>query len=384
MNKKLAFSSLTFLLGGLLLSSCGEAAIPSAPRANSNVTGISFQISTFTFENIGESFTLEPTITYKPGTTQEATLKWVNSNPKAVSLVDKVVTAKSFGSSTITAIAGNYSVACTFTVKDNSEEIVFEIDSKTLKLKPGSISPLSVSVNGTPISSGVRWASSNEDVATVSDGLVTAVNEGEADISATYNSQTVKCHVTVSNEAVEFTITVSPSAKSINVGESFDLVVETNDPTAVVSFSSSNSQVATVSNSGHVEGAKKGSAVITASANGKSATCNVTVTEAVDPQKDAEVYFFLDYNNIDPDDESGEKLLARVKWYRNQPLKDIKPADPTTPSDPAFPYFIGWSDHSIIDSKDQLWDFETRTLGYRYTQFLYGIWSDVPKGEFLK
>ena len=50
--------------------------------------------------------------------------------------------------------------------------------------------------------------------------------------------------------------------------------------------------------------------------------------------------------------------------------------------DPAFPYFIGWSTHPIIDTKDNLWDLNRDTVAdlpmVSYTVILYGQWMDVP------
>lgn len=58
----------------------------------------------------------------------------------------------------------------------------------------------------------------------------------------------------------------------------------------------------------------------------------------------------------------------------------LTPPD-TTPTnamatDPAFPNFLGWSSHTIIDSEEDLWDFETDMIlsGERTYLYLYGIW----------
>ena len=72
-------------------------------------------------------------------------------------------------------------------------------------------------------------------------------------------------------------ISLNRSSASVQVGSSVTLTA-TATPSGTVTWTTSNNGVATVSN-GVVRGVSKGSATITTTANGKSATCSVTVTE---------------------------------------------------------------------------------------------------------
>ena len=187
------------------------------------------------------------------------------------------------------------------------------------------------------------------------------------------------CNVLVSNDAPEdFTITLSSSSLSLVKNSTAQLTAYTSQP-ATVTWSTSDSSVCNVDDSGLIRANKVGNAQITASANGKSAFCTITVSEEREEDKKVDIYFFLDYNNVDMEDETGTKLLAHFKWYQDVPLKDADelPANPTTSSDPAFPYFIGWSSHTIIDQKSDLWDINTDVVGASYHLNLYGIWSDT-------
>ena len=105
-----------------------------------------------------------------------------------------------------------------------------------------------------------------------------------------------------------------------------------------------------------------------------------------DDGKECTVYFFIDYNNIDENDKTGTKLLAKFKWYGDRPISEsgLVPSNPTQAMDPAFPYFIGWSNHTIIDTKDDLWNMTSDVIGNGYYFYLYGIWSDVSVGEFTR
>lgn len=391
MNKNIKALLLTTALGAFLLAGCNQA--PAQSKTKSEVKEVSFPIQSYTFEYPSEQFELTPTIIYREGATiKNPSLRWVNSNPKAVSMSvtgsTAHITALSVGTSYVSVIADEFKQAvCKFTVNDHSEEIIFTLNYQSLSLKPSETAQFVASVNGSEVSSGVKWSSNNESVATIdSNGLLTAGEEGNATITAKYNTVTVTCPVTVSSEAVEFELSVSPSSKSINVGEDFDLLVTKNIPEIEVSFVSSNPAVASVDNNGHVIGLKKGSSTITVSGNGKSATCVVTVSEPVDPDKDVTLFFFIDYNNVDINDETGTKLLASFDWYSGRTLAGAPvPANPSQYLDPAFPYFIGWSTHTIIDSATDLWKMETSTIPQNISfLFLYGIWSDVPQGEFIK
>ncbi len=87
--------------------------------------------------------------------------------------------------------------------------------------------------------------------------------------------------------------TINPTSKTINEGESFKItatVTGSNDKT--VKWSSKDSSIAQVDNSGKVIGVKKGNTDIIAESNGIKRTCKVTVNEVkkvekkVEPPKD--------------------------------------------------------------------------------------------------
>lgn len=131
----------------------------------------------------------------------------------------------------------------------------------------------------------INWTSSNTSVATVStSGLVTAKGVGSATIIATTadGGKTAYCTVSVVASSVAVTsVTMSRTTASLNVGETVTLsaTVAPSDATDKnITWSSSNTSVATVSG-GTVTAKAVGSATITATAGGKTATCTVTVTD---------------------------------------------------------------------------------------------------------
>lgn len=86
--------------------------------------------------------------------------------------------------------------------KSTSAEVTdISLDQTTLSLKVGETAKLKAAT--TPADAEVTWKSSNEKIATVKDGVVTAVAAGEATITATAGEKTAECAVTVTAAAVD-------------------------------------------------------------------------------------------------------------------------------------------------------------------------------------
>ena len=127
----------------------------------------------------------------------------------------------------------------------------------------------------------ITWSSSNTSVATVSNGVVKAVGFGTATITAkSNNGKTASCSVTVNPIAVSGVSLNKTSLSFTGTGSSQTLtatVSPSNATNKTLTWSSSNTSVATVSN-GVVKAVGFGTATITAkSNNGKTASCSVTV-----------------------------------------------------------------------------------------------------------
>lgn len=132
----------------------------------------------------------------------------------------------------------------------------------------------------------VSFSSSNEAVATVSaDGTVKAVGEGSAVVTAKAGDLTASCSVAVKGTEqadVPATNTLFLQSSggltgqfSMNPGETAS--VEVVGSSAPVTWSSSDSQIATVDASGIVTGVSSGSAIITAVVDGQTLTIEVLV-----------------------------------------------------------------------------------------------------------
>ena len=135
----------------------------------------------------------------------------------------------------------------------------------------------------------VTWTSSNTAVATVENGVVTAVGKGTATITASSASDpavTDTCEVTVTNPVTGITLT--PGKLALTVGEKQTLTATVEpagaDDSTVV-WTSGDAKVATVDQNGKVTAVGAGTTTITATAGGKSATCDVTVSTKPVPIK---------------------------------------------------------------------------------------------------
>lgn len=124
-----------------------------------------------------------------------------------------------------------------------------------------------------------KWKSSDTKILTVdSDGKIKTKKSGKAKITLT-TSKMVKVVITVTVKPAPKKITLNKSKITLKKGKSTKLTYSITKKTYTnVTFSSSNKKVVSVNKYGKIKALKKGTATITAkTANGKRATCKVTV-----------------------------------------------------------------------------------------------------------
>lgn len=131
----------------------------------------------------------------------------------------------------------------------------------------------------------VAWSSSDTEVATVDEtGKVKAIKEGSATITAKAGVKTAECKVTVCIPVTS--IELDKTRLELKENETVKLIATVKPDNATdktVTWTSSDSEVVSVDNSGEVVALKGGTATITAQAGEKTATCTVIVfSEAVD------------------------------------------------------------------------------------------------------
>ena len=156
--------------------------------------------------------------------------------------------------------------------QDEPSNVTLELNPVTLQLKVGDIA--TIDTKGT--ATNIVWTSSNEEVASVYYGVVTAKAIGKAEITATSGkvSATANVFVTGTDGA---SLRITPPLVSLHVGEQFDFKYG-NTFDLELSWSSSDPSVVHVTNTGHVTALKPGVSTITLSTPVESVTATVTVS----------------------------------------------------------------------------------------------------------
>ncbi len=385
MKKFTKFLMLASFLFALPLAGCNEASGNDATALKKLVSEVSLNETILSLE-VGESFELIPTIVFKDEQPHDdLKIKWVTSDINVCSVDDGLVTALGGGEASVSIIAGYKMATCSVSVPTggSSSGFTISLSETTKQITVGE----QFSLVATPsVQTDIAWNSSDSSVASVdSSGLVSGISVGEADIGASALGVSVSCHVTVLDAGDVF-IKLNASNVDLAAGQGYQLIATLKEE-ATVTWRSSDESLAIVSSTGLVTAMEgvEGTVTISATANGVTALCLFNIVNE-DDVYDCTIYFFIDYNNIDTSDTTKTKLLAKFRWYNDQPLSASGkvPPNPTVAMDPAFPYFIGWSNHTIIDSKADLWKLESDVCGNAPYLYLYGIWADVPAGEFVK
>ncbi|MBR5596918.1 MAG: Ig-like domain-containing protein [Lachnospiraceae bacterium] len=171
--------------------------IVTVNKATVSVTSVSLNKSELI---LTEEATEKLTATVAPENASDASVSWSSSDEK-VATVDGEGNVKALkeGTATITAVTkdGNCKATCAVTVKAKVAQTTITLDKTSVTLKTGETLTLKATV--TPSGKTVSWTSSNETKATVdSSGKVTAIADGEVTITATVDSKTATCKITIS------------------------------------------------------------------------------------------------------------------------------------------------------------------------------------------
>ncbi len=244
----------------------------------------------------GEKATLTAVVT--PDNATSKSVNWTSSD-KSVATVDASgnITAIKAGTVTITATAADgsgKSASCKITVKPAVVTVSkITIDSASVSLEEGATATIKAIVTPSNATNAtLTWTSSDPSVVSVdASGKVTALKEGTAIITIAANDgsgKKVECKITVAKKVVYATdVTISNTSLSLEEGETATLTVKVapdNASNKSVNWTSNDTSVATVDADGNVTALKPGVTVITAAAadgSGKTATCQLTVTEEV-------------------------------------------------------------------------------------------------------
>ena len=235
----------------------------------------------------GQTASIAVTIEPTGASTRNVTYKSSNENVATVS--NGTVTGVSAGKATITIKTknGHEETFEVTVIESNLTKIT--LNPTTLNFIVGDTASKKISATLEPadaMNRKITWTSTNTNVATVNDkGEVTAVGKGTCEVKATSDKNASvygSCSVTVSEIEVE-SISLDKQTLKVGPGKTSEALKVTFTPAnatnKTITWKSNTTTIATVSD-GKVTGIKEGTATITVtSANGKTATCNVTIAE---------------------------------------------------------------------------------------------------------
>lgn len=232
---------------------------------------------------IGETLNLKATVS--PSNATYDGITWTSTKTSVATVSSSgQVSALAEGNTTITAMAGGKTASCSVTVVKGYVAVSsITLNKENLELVEGNSETLTATVSPNDATDRtVSWSSSNDAVATVKDGTITAVKEGEATITAKAGEKTASCKVVVAKKVIPVeSIELNKTELELKKGETSTLtanVQPTNATNPAVSWSSSNSDIAKVDQSGKVTAISGGEAIITAKAGDISAECRVSVS----------------------------------------------------------------------------------------------------------
>ena len=246
---------------------------------------------------IGETTTLTATIIPDNATNKNVT--WSSENEDIASANNGIVTAIGAGETTITATTedGEKTAECVVTVIEESdpepEEIPVEsveLDVQNVILKIGETTTLTATITpDNATNKNVTWSSENEDIASVNNGIVTAVGPGETMITVTTEDgeKTAECTILVIEPEPEEIhvekVELNLQDISLEIGEKATLVavITPNDATNKnVTWASEDENIASVEE-GIVTAIRPGETTITVTTEDgeKTAECKITVIE---------------------------------------------------------------------------------------------------------
>ena len=178
----------------------------------------------------------------------------------------------------VTSTARNFAATISVnvdTVKEKIEVQAISLNKSTLTLNEGEKEALAVNfVPNNATDKTITWSSSNNSVATVdSYGTITAVSAGNAIITATStNGKTATCNVTVTK--ITKSVNLDKETVDIKVGQSTKVtavLLPDNIKDTGVTWSTANSSIATVDQSGNITGTGTGTTIVTATSKENTA-----------------------------------------------------------------------------------------------------------------
>lgn len=187
-----------------ITASCGgkaETCVLTVNKGRVEVLSVSLN---YNEANLKKGETISLVAVVNPSDASDQTVMWKSTNDEVVEVDQNgKALAKSGGVGVIIAKAGSKEASCFVTVIVPVTSIEFEESSITMV--EGESRKLSIHIKPEDATDkGLIWSSSNNDIVSVSDGVVLAGKPGRATITATLEDKTAHCLVSVVKDAIVF------------------------------------------------------------------------------------------------------------------------------------------------------------------------------------
>lgn len=236
-------------------------------------------------------------ITYTPTNATIKNVTWTSSDTNVVR-VDSTgkITGIQPGSATITAKSsdGGYTSTCKVIVEAQSKNVTsVTLNKKELNMQTGQTENLKVTINPSYAENkNVTWSSSDERIAKVENGTITAISPGKAEIKVVTedgNKEAI-CKINIESPPIK-SISFSEETKKVYTNSETILKVIADPENAVLEnaiWTSSNEEVAIVTN-GIVKAVAKGATTITVSDEEKNLTASIDFIVVEKPKEKLEI-----------------------------------------------------------------------------------------------
>lgn len=202
MKKNLLYIPFLLLLV-FSLAGCGEKKLES------------ISLSVDKFISINE--TKEIKVKYNPESVKEE-ITWSSSNEEVAGVSNGIITAKGIGNATITATTTS-GVKNQVNIEVYQKVESLKLDKSNVEFYVGDTSQVNATITPEEATyKEITWTSSNNSVASVENGLITAKIIGEATITATTkDGVSQKCNVVVKEKPIEFSGSGDKIISNVNI-----------------------------------------------------------------------------------------------------------------------------------------------------------------------
>ena len=223
---------------------------------------------------VGSNKTIEVSYDYVGNNTPSSELTWTSSNTNVATVNNGIVTALNKGTTTITVSdpLNKYPKSIEITVVNEIEDFRITTGNKTILSEETTTISYEGNYYGTStLENSITWNSTNKEVATVNNGLVTPVGIGTTTIEIYSKQNVLLGTVDITVNYVFNSLTINNTNTKIVKGTtstldlSYGYIGKNTNPISLLTFTSEDTNVATVDENGIITALNKGTTTITVS-----------------------------------------------------------------------------------------------------------------------